>query len=180
MEAHKLSVLGSVGVGKSACVVQLVAGVFVEKYDPSIEDSYRKNEEVDGKQILLEILDTASMVEPHNVMRDMYFRETCGFLIIYSITSRQSFDEVASFYNDCIRRIKNVERFPTVIIGNKCDLEKERQVSKEEGQELASLFGCPFFETSAKTKINITTAFHEVVRELSRHENVNIPVGSKS
>jgi small GTP-binding protein len=62
VQEYKIVVLGSGGVGKSAITVQFVQGVFVEKYDPTIEDSYRKNCEVDGKQYLLEILDTAGTV----------------------------------------------------------------------------------------------------------------------
>lgn len=62
MQENKLVVLGSGGVGKSALTVQFVQGIFVEKYDPTIEDSYRKQTEVDGKQCMLEILDTAGTV----------------------------------------------------------------------------------------------------------------------
>ncbi|CAD1475463.1 unnamed protein product [Heterotrigona itama] len=59
MREYKIVVLGSGGVGKSALTVQFVQGIFVEKYDPTIEDSYRKQVEVDGQQCMLEILDTA-------------------------------------------------------------------------------------------------------------------------
>lgn len=62
MREYKLVVLGSGGVGKSALTVQFVQGIFVEKYDPTIEDSYRKQVEVDGNQCMLEILDTAGTV----------------------------------------------------------------------------------------------------------------------
>jgi len=58
MREYKIVVLGSGGVGKSALTVQFVQGIFVEKYDPTIEDSYRKQVEVDGQQCMLEILDT--------------------------------------------------------------------------------------------------------------------------
>lgn len=62
MREYKIVVLGSGGVGKSALTVQFVQGIFVEKYDPTIEDSYRKQVEVDGQQCMLEILDTAGTV----------------------------------------------------------------------------------------------------------------------
>lgn len=64
MREYKLVVLGSGGVGKSALTVQFVQGIFVEKYDPTIEDSYRKKVEVDNEQCILEILDTAGTVGP--------------------------------------------------------------------------------------------------------------------
>lgn len=62
MREYKIVVLGSGGVGKSALTVQFVQGIFVEKYDPTIEDSYRKQVEVDAQQCMLEILDTAGTV----------------------------------------------------------------------------------------------------------------------
>lgn len=62
MREYKIVVLGSGGVGKSALTVQFVQEIFVEKYDPTIEDSYRKQVEVDGQQCMLEILDTAGTV----------------------------------------------------------------------------------------------------------------------
>lgn len=65
MREYKIVVLGSGGVGKSALTVQFVQGIFVEKYDPTIEDSYRKQVEVDGQQCMLEILDTAGTVRHH-------------------------------------------------------------------------------------------------------------------
>lgn len=67
MREYKIVVLGSGGVGKSALTVQFVQGIFVEKYDPTIEDSYRKQVEVDGQQCMLEILDTAGTVSVYDI-----------------------------------------------------------------------------------------------------------------
>jgi len=69
MREYKIVVLGSGGVGKSALTVQFVQGIFVEKYDPTIEDSYRKQVEVDGQQCMLEILDTAGTVRKFSTMK---------------------------------------------------------------------------------------------------------------
>ena len=70
MREYKIVVLGSGGVGKSALTVQFVQGIFVEKYDPTIEDSYRKQVEVEGQQCMLEILDTAGTVSRADLARD--------------------------------------------------------------------------------------------------------------
>ena len=72
MREYKIVVLGSGGVGKSALTVQFVQGIFVEKYDPTIEDSYRKQVEVDGQQCMLEILDTAGTVCISAIMRSVW------------------------------------------------------------------------------------------------------------
>ena len=69
MREYKIVVLGSGGVGKSALTVQFVQGIFVEKYDPTIEDSYRKQVEVDGQQCMLEILDTAGTVRKNLLVK---------------------------------------------------------------------------------------------------------------
>uniref|UniRef100_A0A8C5VIJ9 RAP1A, member of RAS onco family n=1 Tax=Microcebus murinus TaxID=30608 RepID=A0A8C5VIJ9_MICMU len=124
MREYKLVVLGSGGVGKSALTVQFVQGIFVEKYDPTIEDSYRKQVEVDCQQCMLEILDTAGTV-------------------------------------------------PMILVGNKCDLEDERVVGKEQGQNLARQWcNCAFLESSAKSKINVNEIFYDLVRQINRKNTV--------
>jgi len=80
MREYKIVVLGSGGVGKSALTVQFVQGIFVEKYDPTIEDSYRKQVEVDGQQCMLEILDTAGTVCIYLYKQSYFF--ICGFTCI--------------------------------------------------------------------------------------------------
>jgi len=90
MHEYKVVVLGSGGVGKSALTVTFVTGKFVEKYDPTIEDFYRKEIEVDGAPSVLEILDTAG-TEQFSSMRDLYIKNGQGFIVVYSITSVQTF-----------------------------------------------------------------------------------------
>jgi GTPase KRas protein len=90
-----------------------------------------------------------------------------GFLLVYSITSRQSFEEIHTFYHQ-ICRVKDRDSFPMVLIANKSDLERERQVSSQEGRDLARSFGSTFIETSAKQRVNVDEAFYHVVREIRR------------
>jgi GTPase KRas len=89
----KLVVLGQGGVGKSALTIQMVSSHFCEEYDPTIEDNYRKQVHVDDHTCLLDIMDTAGE-EEYPAMRDQYTRAGMGFLIVYSITSRDSFNEI--------------------------------------------------------------------------------------
>lgn len=90
MREYKLVVLGSGGVGKSALTVQFVQNIFVDKYDPTIEDSYRKQLEIEGEQCMLEILDTAG-TEQFTAMRDLYMKNGQGFILVYSITAMATF-----------------------------------------------------------------------------------------
>ncbi|KAG1142349.1 hypothetical protein G6F37_007557 [Rhizopus arrhizus] len=164
---YKLVMVGGGGVGKSALTIQFIQSHFVDEYDPTIEDSYRKQCVIDSETALLDVLDTAGQ-EEYSAMREQYMRNGEGFLLVYSITSRMSFDEISTFYQQ-ICRVKDRDYFPMVLVGNKCDLESDRQVSSQEGKDLAKQFGCQFIETSAKQKINVEEAFFEVVKDIRRY-----------
>ncbi|GAM17541.1 hypothetical protein SAMD00019534_007160 [Acytostelium subglobosum LB1] len=166
MTEYKLVIVGGGGVGKSALTIQLIQNHFIDEYDPTIEDSYRKQVTIDDETCLLDILDTAGQ-EEYSAMRDQYMRTGGGFLCVYSITSRSSFDEIAAF-REQILRVKDKDKVPMIVVGNKCDLEGERQVTTGEGQDLAKSFGCPFLETSAKIRVNVEESFYSLVREIRR------------
>lgn len=167
LREYKLVVVGGGGVGKSCLTIQLIQSHFVDEYDPTIEDSYRKQCVIDEEVALLDVLDTAGQ-EEYSAMREQYMRTGEGFLLVYSITSRQSFEEIITFQQQ-ILRVKDKDSFPIIVVGNKCDLEQERQVSYEEGQELARRFGCKFIETSARTRVNVDNAFYDIVREIRKY-----------
>ncbi|KAK5165541.1 RAS1 protein [Saxophila tyrrhenica] len=167
LREYKLVVVGGGGVGKSCLTIQLIQSHFVDEYDPTIEDSYRKQCVIDEEVALLDVLDTAGQ-EEYSAMREQYMRTGEGFLLVYSITSRQSFEEIITFQQQ-ILRVKDKDYFPIIVVGNKCDLDMERQVSIEEGRQLAASFGCDFIETSAKNRINVDNAFFDIVREIRKY-----------
>ncbi|KAF3929638.1 hypothetical protein ABW20_dc0107093 [Dactylellina cionopaga] len=178
LREYKLVVVGGGGVGKSCLTIQLIQSHFVDEYDPTIEDSYRKQCVIDDEVALLDVLDTAGQ-EEYSAMREQYMRTGEGFLLIYSITSRTSFEEITQFQQQ-ILRVKDKDYFPLVVVGNKCDLETDRQVSTQEGRSLADSFGCPFQESSAKSRINVDESFYELVREIRRYnKNPDDPKGTK-
>ncbi|KAI0161022.1 ras-domain-containing protein [Hypoxylon sp. FL1284] len=174
LREYKLVVVGGGGVGKSCLTIQLIQSHFVDEYDPTIEDSYRKQCVIDDEVALLDVLDTAGQ-EEYSAMREQYMRTGEGFLLVYSITSDQSFEEIRTFQQQ-ILRVKDkdpTDYFPMVVVGNKCDLESEREVPRQDGEALAKQFGCPFVETSAKSRTNVDKAFFDLVREI-RHYNRNM------
>ena len=122
---------------------------------------------IDDEVALLDVLDTAGQ-EEYQAMREQYMRTGEGFLLVYSITSRQSFEEIQTFEQQ-ILRVKDKDYFPIILVGNKCDLEHERQVTTEEGAALARSFNCKFIETSAKSRVNVDNAFYDLVREIRRY-----------
>ncbi|CAF3192313.1 unnamed protein product [Rotaria socialis] len=177
MREYKIVVLGSGGVGKSALTVQFVQGLFVEKYDPTIEDSYRKQVEVDGQQCMLEILDTAG-TEQFTAMRDLYMKNGQGFVLVYSITAQSTYNDLVDL-RDTILKVKDTADVPMILVGNKCDLDDERVVGKEVGQTLARNWGSTFLETSAKQKINVNEIFFDLVRQINKRTPVNKDKKSK-
>lgn len=205
MTLYKLVVLGDGGVGKTALTIQVsvpayslsldVANLkqlclnhFVETYDPTIEDSYRKQVVIDQQSCMLEVLDTAGQ-EEYTALRDQWIRDGEGFVLVYSITSRNSFSRIQRFYSQ-IQRVKESSNagsptgpsyltsqmpsnsyggpVPVMLVGNKSDKQHEREVSSAEGLALAKELGCEFVEASAKNCINVEKAFYDVVRLLRR------------
>jgi len=166
MREFKVVILGPGGVGKSAITVQFISGKFVEKYDPTVEDFYRKEIEIDGDPAILEILDTAG-TEQFASMRDLYIKNGQGFVIVYSLASRQSFQDVKHI-RDQIVRVKGTDRVPIVLAANKCDLAPEaREVTIEEGCALAASWNVPYMETTAKSTHIINQLFTEVVKQMN-------------
>jgi len=166
-------IVGGGGVGKSALTIQFIQNHFIDEYDPTIEDSYRKQVTIDTQSCLLDILDTAGQ-EEYSAMRDQYMRTGQGFILTYTITKRQSFDEVCSQFREQILRVKDSDKVPMVLCGNKCDLENERQVTKAEGEGIGKSWLCPFYETSALARINVEEAFYDLVREINKEHNPNL------
>uniref|UniRef100_A0AAQ4Q3A1 GTPase KRas n=1 Tax=Gasterosteus aculeatus aculeatus TaxID=481459 RepID=A0AAQ4Q3A1_GASAC len=149
MTEYKLVVVGAGGVGKSALTIQLIQNHFVDEYDPTIEDSYRKQVVIDGETCLLDILDTAGQ-EEYSAMRDQYMRTGEGFLCVFAINNTKSFEDIHQ-YREQIKRVKDSDDVPMVLVGNKCDL-PARTVDTRQAQELARSYGIPYIETSAKTR----------------------------
>lgn len=166
MGLYKLVILGEGGVGKSALTIQFTQSHFITEYDPTIENSYSKQVNIDDELCMLNILDTAGQ-EEYAAMRDQYIRSGQGFILVYSINARGTFQSLASFHEQ-ILRVKDEDSFPVVIFGNKCDLEREREVPFDEAKKWADSIGAPFFETSAKNRINVEDGFHQLVREIKR------------
>ncbi|CAF3938419.1 unnamed protein product [Rotaria sp. Silwood2] len=150
------------------------------KYDPTIEDVYKTTIEIDEKTYSLEILDTAGTDE-FSAMKDLYVKDSQGFLLVYSITSQATFNDIQGYY-DRIISVKDIDTHgppAVVLVGNKIDLEKERVISRETGQALARRLNCAFLETSAKDRANITEVFYDLVRQINRKSQVSRPNKSK-
>ncbi|KAF6209872.1 hypothetical protein GE061_015625 [Apolygus lucorum] len=161
---HKVIMVGSGGVGKSALTLQFMYDEFVEDYEPTKADSYRKKVILDGEEVQIDILDTAGQ-EDYAAIRDNYFRSGEGFLCVFSITEEESFQATQEF-REQILRVKNDENIPFLLVGNKGDLDEKRKVTLNEAQGRAQSWGVPYVETSAKTRDNVDKVFFDLMREI--------------
>jgi len=147
--------------------VKLIHGYYKEGYDPTMEDSSRKYCVVDDEPALLDVSETQGE-EEYTAMREQYMRSGEGFLLVYNITFRDTFDDIAALQQQ-ILRVKNKDSFPMVLVGNYCSRESEREVSVQEAQDLARQFGCKYIETCPEKGINVNEAFHDLVRAIRKY-----------
>ena len=144
---------------------RLVMGRWIEKYDPTIEESYQTTIDIDGKALLIEILDTAGQ-EAYSPLRETFMSSGDGFLLVYSITDDQTLEELRDIRKQILRVHKD-KRVPMAIVGNKTDLSSERAVSSQEGKALANEFNAMFLEISAKNNKGIKDAFEMLIRRIT-------------
>uniref|UniRef100_A0A915C110 small monomeric GTPase n=1 Tax=Parascaris univalens TaxID=6257 RepID=A0A915C110_PARUN len=181
---HKVIMVGSGGVGKSALTLQFMYDEFVEEYEPTKADSYRKKVVLDGEECAIDILDTAGQ-EDYSAIRDNYYRSGEGFICVFSITDTESFDATNEF-REQILRVKNATdaSIPIMLVGNKCDLNNERCVMQIQAQQRAEQWGVPYIETSAKHRTNVDKVFYDLMREIKRRKggtlNANAPGGDSA
>ena len=163
-------VCGENGVGKSAICNRLVHNIFVD-LDPTYEDSYRRKLSINNEEYLIDVNDMATLEvdsEYYWAGNSRTYQYNDGIILVYSISNRKSFEELKKWKENIVQLKQRSHgedvKFPFFIVGNKCDLEESRVVSTEEGEQAAAEFGFPFFETSAKSGMNIQELFIEFVK----------------
>ncbi|UZJ56412.1 hypothetical protein CBS101457_005732 [Exobasidium rhododendri] len=163
---RKIAVLGSRSVGKSTLIVRYMENVFVDSYYPTIEATFTKTIKHKGKEYNCDIIDTAGQDE-YSILNSKHAIGIHGYVLVYSIASRTSFEMIQTVY-DKILNYMGTESVPCVIVGQKNDLHVQRQVSEEEGKELASQLKCAWVETSARHDVNIDKVFDLILGETER------------
>lgn len=160
----KIAILGQLMVGKTALTFRFINNKFPAEHDTTIEDSYSIPAKIDDIQCQLEILDTAGK-EDYQTMLDTWINSSDGFILVYSIDSKESFKSTKARY-DRISKLKEGQKSSIIIVGNKCDLEEKRQVSKDDAEKFCNNNNISFLETSALNSINVKEAFLCVARGL--------------
>ena len=153
----KILIIGDTNVGKSNLLLRYIKNDFSVDMKSTVGVEFgSKILKILGINIKAQIWDTAGQ-ERYRSMTSSYFKGSKGVLIVYDITNHSSFESVDRWINEF--RMKSDENSSIIIVGNKNDLEEERKVTKEEGEEKAKKFNLGFFETSAKDGKNVEEAF---------------------
>jgi small GTP-binding protein len=162
----KYIIIGDAAVGKSNLLLRYVHGQFKPEYQLTIGVEFgAKNIEISSKLFRIQIWDTAGQENFRSITRAYYKNSVCA-LVVYDISSRDSFNNVMSWIEDC--KNQSPKTIFMVLVGNKCDLEDKRQVSYEEGKELADKNQLLFFESSAKDGINVDEIFLNSATEIAK------------
>lgn len=170
LKKRKIAVLGSRSVGKSSLVIQYIENHFVESYYPTIEATFSKGVMYKGVEYDCDIIDTAGQDE-YSILNSKHAIGIHGYVLVYSIASRNSFDMIQIVY-DKIINFCGVNDIPCVIVGSKSDL-PSRQVTAADAEELAKQNKAAWVETSAKNNVNIGKVFELCVAEIERRSPNN-------
>ena len=174
----KIAVLGKGVVGKSSLTYRFLNYDVSTEHDATIEDRYKSNLNIEGTNYEVEILDTAGEEDYQNMM-DMWISFGEGFLLVFAINDKESFNLIKSKH-DRILKGKHGVKCPILLVGNKQDLENERQVNYSEAKEMADKWGIEYIETSAKTNFNCKEVFEMLAQEIVQKKGKNSGKGGKS
>ena len=172
----KILLIGDSGSGKSCILMRFADDSFTESNIATIGVDFKiRTVELNSKIIKLQIWDTAGQ-ERFRTITSSYYRGAQGIIIVYDVNDLESFQHVKQWITECDRYAK--ENVTKMLIGNKCDMDTKRQVTFEQGKELADTYGLDFMETSAKTNVNVEKAFLRLTELISKSKTVGKQITS--
>ena len=159
-QLYKIIIIGDSGVGKSNILGRYLHNEFKQDTKSTVGVEFgSKKVKVGQNNIKLQIWDTAGQ-ERYRSITSAYYKGSKGCFIVYDITSTQSFDNVEKWYEEIMKTAD--KGISLILVGNKSDLENERKVTIEMGQNKAKNLNCPFYETSALANTQIDTVFQTI------------------
>jgi len=160
----KIMVLGNTAVGKTSFILTYTENTFQEVHLSTMGIDYKeKHIIIEGKKYRLSVYDTTGQ-ERYKSLAFSLIKNTDGIILIYDVTNESSFKAVPDWIQSA--REKKGENYPMIILGNKIDLEDERKVKTEDGEELAQKYGLDFYEISNKENVNIENAILTLVKKI--------------
>mmetsp|Transcript_16047 Transcript_16047/g.22141 ORF Transcript_16047/g.22141 Transcript_16047/m.22141 type:complete len:202 (+) Transcript_16047:193-798(+) len=172
----KLVLLGDMGTGKSSLVLRFVKGQFFEYQESTIGAAFlTQTVSVNDITVKFEIWDTAGQERYHS-LAPMYYRGAAAAIVVYDITSEESFNRAKSWVRELQRQ--GNPALVMALAGNKSDKAEDRKVTAEEAQAYSAENNLFFSETSAKTSTNVNELFYEIARKLPKHpSSAQAPAG---
>ena len=163
-QLYKIIIVGDSGVGKSNILGRYINNIFKQDTKSTVGVEFAsKKIKANGVNIKLQIWDTAGQ-ERYRSITSAYYRGSKGCFIVYDISSLQTFESVEKWYEEVLK--SGEKDISIILIGNKCDLENERKVTVEMGENKARNLNCPFFETSALNNIHIEDVFQSIAENI--------------
>ena len=135
-------------------------------------DYLTKEVEINGTTIKLKLWDSAGQEVYHNITKS-YFHKCDGVLIVFDICNKSSFDNIYYWTKQINENTNSSKKIKTVIVGNKCDLQNERIISREEAERMASTYHSKYYEISAKDNVGIDDLMNDLINEIIQEKEKN-------
>ena len=160
----KISLIGSSGVGKTCVLNRFSKNLYADNPNSTLSASFsEKVVKIGDKIVKCDLWDTAGQ-EKYRTVGKMFYKDSYIIFLVYSITNKKSFEEIQSIWYPDVKKFG--EQFQIIgVVGNKCDLFEEEQVSEEDGRKFAEEINAKFFLVSAKSGVNINTMFESLIEE---------------
>ena len=170
----QILLLGNSAVGKTSLISRYSNGTFKEEYINTVGlDHISKTEVINNKNILVKLWDTAGQ-ERFKALTPSYLRKAEGVILVYDVTNSYSFDDLKSWIDSIKNKLgEEYASFPVIIIGNKIDLQDNREISNEDANKFANQNNYKYFETSAKTGEGVDEAVREIVNQILKSKDNN-------
>ena len=160
----KLLTIGDSSVGKTCLLHRYTNKTFSSSSIPTVGIDFKiMNITIDGKRIKMQCWDTAGQERYRNITAN-YYRNAQGIMLVYDVTNRKSFEAIDAWISQI--DLHAGESVNKILIGNKSDMEQQRVVRMEEGQDLATHYNIPFYETSARSGVNVDESFYRIAKDV--------------
>ena len=160
----KLLTIGDSSVGKTCLLHRYTNKTFSSSSIPTVGIDFKiMNITIDGKRIKMQCWDTAGQERYRNITAN-YYRNAQGIMLVYDVTNRKSFEAIDAWISQI--DLHAGESVNKILIGNKSDIEQQRVVRMEEGQDLAAHYNIPFYETSARSGVNVDESFYRIAKDV--------------
>lgn len=164
----KIGIFGAKYSGKKSISLRYIKNEYTEGYIPTIEDVFEKTIQIDNENIHISLINTDGQ-DDFWEMRNIYYRQSQGFILVFDIMNEDSIEYLKTIYNDIISCVDDKNNINCVLAANKSDLRDDNRsdiISVDEYNSLEKYFKCKIFEVSSKTGMNIDNMFDYLIKQI--------------